>query len=79
MPGDFTFVSIAPAGQCRRSKLFEHAFIRKWLDIEPSRSAGEACGIGRQDIEDYVTNAYRRTAERRAAGEIVDEGEPNAK
>ena len=33
--------------------------------------------IGRQDIEDYVTEAYRRTAERIAAGELIDEGEPD--
>jgi excisionase family DNA binding protein len=33
--------------------------------------------IGRQDIEDYVTEAYRRTAERIAAGELTDEGEPD--
>jgi excisionase family DNA binding protein len=30
--------------------------------------------IGRQDLEEYVTDAYRRTAERIAAGEISDEG-----
>ena len=34
--------------------------------------------IGRQDIEDYVAEAYRRTAERIAAGELIDEGEPAA-
>ena len=33
--------------------------------------------IGRQDIEVYVTEAYRRTAERIAAGELIDEGEPD--
>ncbi|WP_353712281.1 helix-turn-helix domain-containing protein [Arthrobacter sp. K5] len=33
--------------------------------------------IGRQDIDDYVTEAYRRTAERIAAGELIDEGEPD--
>ncbi|WP_247040368.1 helix-turn-helix domain-containing protein [Arthrobacter rhizosphaerae] len=33
--------------------------------------------IGRQDIEDYVSEAYRRTAERIAAGEIEDDGEPD--
>ena len=32
--------------------------------------------IGRQDLEDYIAEAYRRTAERIAAGELVDEGEP---
>ena len=31
--------------------------------------------IGANDIEDYIAEAYRRTAERIAAGEIVDEGE----
>ncbi|MET3206248.1 UNVERIFIED_ORG: ATP-dependent Lon protease [Arthrobacter sp. UYEF13] len=31
--------------------------------------------IGRQDIEDYIAEAYRRTAERIAAGEITDEAE----
>lgn len=33
--------------------------------------------IGRQDIEDYVTEAYRRTEERIATGELIDEGEPD--
>ena len=28
--------------------------------------------IGRQDVEDYVEQAYRRTAERIAAGELED-------
>jgi hypothetical protein len=31
--------------------------------------------IGRQDIEDYIAEAYRRTAERIADGELKDEGE----
>lgn len=31
--------------------------------------------IGRQDIEDYIAEAYRRTAQRIAAGEITDDGE----
>ena len=31
--------------------------------------------IGVNDIEDYIAEAYRRTAERIAAGELVDEGE----
>ena len=31
--------------------------------------------IGRQDVEDYIEQAYRRTAERIAAGEISDDGE----
>ena len=31
--------------------------------------------IGRQDVEDYIERAYRRTAERIAAGEISDDGE----
>jgi len=30
--------------------------------------------IGRQDVEDYIAEAYRRTAERIAAGELQDEG-----
>ncbi|MDQ0118448.1 excisionase family DNA binding protein [Pseudarthrobacter defluvii] len=30
--------------------------------------------IGRQDLEDYITEAYRRTAERIAAGELEDAG-----
>jgi excisionase family DNA binding protein len=34
--------------------------------------------IGRQDVEDYVSEAYRRTAERIAAGELMDEEEPDA-
>ncbi|MBT2568554.1 helix-turn-helix domain-containing protein [Arthrobacter sp. ISL-85] len=29
--------------------------------------------IGRQDLEDYIGEAYRRTAERIAAGEIADD------
>lgn len=33
--------------------------------------------IGRQDIEDYVTEAYRRTEGRIATGELIDEGEPD--
>ncbi|MFD0047022.1 helix-turn-helix domain-containing protein [Pseudarthrobacter scleromae] len=28
--------------------------------------------IGRQDLEDYIAEAYRRTAERIAAGELED-------
>jgi excisionase family DNA binding protein len=32
--------------------------------------------IGANDIEDYIAEAYRRTAERIAAGELNDEGEP---
>ena len=31
--------------------------------------------IGANDIEDYIAEAYRRTAERIAAGELVDEGD----
>lgn len=31
--------------------------------------------IGASDIEDYIAEAYRRTAERIAAGELRDEGE----
>lgn len=34
--------------------------------------------IGVEDLEDYIAEAYRRTAERIAAGEIVDDGEPDA-
>jgi excisionase family DNA binding protein len=30
--------------------------------------------IGRCDIEDYIADAYRRTAERIAGGEITDDG-----
>jgi excisionase family DNA binding protein len=30
--------------------------------------------IGANDIEDFITEAYRRTAERIAAGELKDEG-----
>lgn len=33
--------------------------------------------IGRADVEDYISHAYRRTAERVAAGEVTDE-EPAA-
>jgi excisionase family DNA binding protein len=29
--------------------------------------------IGRQDVEDYISEAYRRTAERIAAGEVRDD------
>jgi excisionase family DNA binding protein len=31
--------------------------------------------IGANDIEDYIAEAYRRTAEHIATGELVDEGE----
>lgn len=31
--------------------------------------------IGRQDVEDYIAEAYRRTAERIAAGDLEDGGE----
>lgn len=30
--------------------------------------------IGRQDVEDYIAEAYRRTAERIAAGDFDDAG-----
>lgn len=30
--------------------------------------------IGRRDVEDYIEQAYQRTAERLAAGELQDEG-----
>lgn len=31
--------------------------------------------IGRQDVEDYISGAYRRTTERIAAGELEDGAE----
>jgi excisionase family DNA binding protein len=31
--------------------------------------------IGASDIEDYIAEAYRRTAERIAAGELKDDGD----
>lgn len=34
--------------------------------------------IGVNDLEDYIADAYGRTAERIAAGEIVDDGELDA-
>lgn len=34
--------------------------------------------IGRQDVEDYIKNAYERTAGRIAAGEITEDDEANA-
>ena len=34
--------------------------------------------IGRQDVEDYITDAYRRTAERIAAGDLEDGAEAEA-
>lgn len=34
--------------------------------------------IGTQDLEDYIAEAYRCTAERIAAGEIKDDGEVDA-
>lgn len=34
--------------------------------------------IGAADIEDYIAEAYRRTAERIAAGELKGEGEPES-
>lgn len=34
--------------------------------------------IGRQDVEDYIAQAYRRTAERIAAGELDDGAESEA-
>ncbi|MDQ0849356.1 hypothetical protein QFZ65_001294 [Arthrobacter sp. B3I9] len=33
--------------------------------------------LGLHDLECYIAAAYRRTAERVAADEIVDDGEPN--
>jgi len=47
----------------------------------PTKSGQDKRGlwrIGRQDIEDYVSEAYRRTAERVAAGGLMDDGEPDA-
>lgn len=34
--------------------------------------------VGRQDVEDYIADAYRHTAERIAAGELLGDGEPEA-
>lgn len=34
--------------------------------------------IGVNDLEDYIAGAYRRTVERIASGEIVDDAEPDA-
>lgn len=34
--------------------------------------------IGRQDVEDYIDQAYRRTAERIAAGDLEDGAESEA-
>lgn len=34
--------------------------------------------IGVIDLEDYIADSYRRTAERIASGEIVDDAEPEA-
>ncbi|WP_457966869.1 helix-turn-helix domain-containing protein [Arthrobacter sp. D1-29] len=34
--------------------------------------------IGVEDMEDYIAEAYRRTAERIAAGEIVDDGDQDS-
>jgi hypothetical protein len=34
--------------------------------------------IGANDIEDYIAEAYRRTAERIAAGELEDSAEAEA-
>lgn len=30
--------------------------------------------IGTRDLDDYIAEAYRRTAERIAAGDLTDEG-----
>ena len=35
--------------------------------------------IGRQDLEDYIAEAYRRTGERIAAGELADQAESDSK
>ena len=34
--------------------------------------------IGRKDVEDYINLAYQRSAERIAAGDIIDDGEVDA-
>lgn len=34
--------------------------------------------IGVNDLEEYIAEAYRRTEERTASGEIVDDAEPEA-
>ena len=34
--------------------------------------------IGASDIEDFIAEAYRRTAHRIAAGELGDDGEPGS-
>jgi excisionase family DNA binding protein len=34
--------------------------------------------IGANDLEDYIAEAYRRTAERVAAGDLQDDGEAGA-
>lgn len=34
--------------------------------------------IGVNDLEDYIAGAYRRTKERVASGEFVDDAEPDA-
>ncbi|CAN7410615.1 helix-turn-helix domain-containing protein [Pseudarthrobacter oxydans] len=31
--------------------------------------------VGRRDVEDYIDQAYKRTAERIAAGELTDDGD----
>lgn len=35
--------------------------------------------IGINDLEDYIAEAYRRTRERIASGEIMDNAEPDAR
>lgn len=34
--------------------------------------------IGRQDVEDYIADAYTRTAERIVAGDFMDEAESDS-
>lgn len=34
--------------------------------------------IARQDVEDYIDQAYERTAERIAAGELTDDADPES-
>ncbi|WP_223991836.1 hypothetical protein [Arthrobacter sp. NicSoilB11] len=40
-----------------------------------AKITGAMWRIGRLDVDDYIEEAYRRTAERIAAGELEDEGE----
>ena len=40
--------------------------------------SGRVWRIGAKDIEDFIAEAYRRTAERIAAGELMEDGDPGA-